>query len=25
MSWKGKSSEANDEDTINEQWAIANE
>ena len=25
MSWQGKSSEANDEDTINEQWAIANE
>jgi hypothetical protein len=25
MSWHGKSSEANDEDTINEQWAIANE
>lgn len=25
MSWKGKSSEANDEDTINEQWVIANE
>ena len=25
MSWKGKSSEANDEDTINEQWAIANQ
>ena len=25
MSWQGKSSEANNEDTINEQWAIANE
>ena len=25
ISWKGKSSEINDEDTINEQWEIANE